>query len=97
MSIAELLKARRNEILDIAMRHGAEEIRLFGSFARGDADAASDIDFLVRLRPGTTLLQRTAMILRELEGLLGRTVDVVSERGLRERVRDRVLREAVPV
>jgi len=96
MSIAELLKARRNEILDIAMRHGAEEIRLFGSFARGDADAASDIDFLVRLRPGTTLLQRTAMI-RELEGLLGRTVDVVSERGLRERVRDRVLREAVPV
>jgi len=96
MSIAELLKARRNEILDIAMRHGAEEIRLFGSFARGDADAASDIDFLVRLRPGTTLLQRTAMI-RELEGLLGRTGDVVSERGLRERVRDRVLREAVPV
>jgi len=90
------LKARREEILIIAAKYGARNVRVFGSVARGMADEESDLDLLVELEPGTTLLSHSAMI-RELERLLGRKVDVVSERGLRERIRDRVLQEAVPL
>lgn len=64
--------------------------------ARGEADEESDLDILVEFLPGSTLLSQSAMI-RELESLLGIGVDVVSDRGLRERHRDRVLREAVPL
>jgi len=64
--------------------------------ARGEADPESDVDFLVKPGPGVTLLKQAALI-RELEELLGRKVDVVSERGLRPRIRDRILKEAVRV
>lgn len=64
--------------------------------ARGEADEESDLDILVEFLPGSTLLSQSAMI-RELESLLGIGVDVVSDRGLRARHRDRVLREAVPL
>lgn len=94
MFIEDLLKAKREEILKIAAKHGARNIRIFGSVSRGEADSESDLDILVEFLPGSTLLSQSAMI-RELESLLGIKVDVVSDQGLRERIRDRVLREAV--
>jgi hypothetical protein len=96
MGIDSLLKEKREEILKIAEKRGARNVRIFGSVARGDAGPESDVDFLVELDKGTTLLQHNALI-RELQDLLGRKVDVVSERGLRERIRDRVMREATPL
>ncbi len=96
MGIDALLKEKREDILRITARYGAHNVRVFGSVARGDAQPGSDVDFLVRLEPGVTLLTHAAMV-RELEELLGREVDVVSERGLRSRIRDRILQEAVTV
>lgn len=90
----DLLRARRSEVLGIAERHGAHDVRVFGSVARGDAGPESDIDLLVRLEGGRTLLDLGGL-LSDLQELLGRRVDVVSEAGLREPARDRILREAV--
>ncbi len=94
MHLDDLLKVNRSEILRIAAEHGAYDVRIFGSVARGEADSESDVDLLVKFKRGTTLLSHAAMEL-ELEDLLGVKVDVVSERGLRDRVRERVLGEAV--
>ncbi len=94
MSANELLKARRAEILRIAARYGAYNVRIFGSVARGEDDADSDIDVLVDVRPGTSLLDLGGLLV-ELQELLRRRVDVVTRKGLRPRIRDRVLREAV--
>ncbi len=77
-------------------KHGAQNVRVFGSVARGEADSQSDIDLLVEFKRGTTLLGHAALV-QELEDLLGVKVDVVSERGLRDRVREHVLREAVAI
>ena len=96
MDIRQLLEEKREEILRIAASHRAYNLRVFGSVARGESDEDSDIDFLVVLGPGCGLIEHSALI-RELEELLGRKVDVVSERGLRQRIRDRVLREAMPL
>jgi uncharacterized protein len=96
MTVQELLKEKREEILQIAARHGARNVRVFGSVVRGEAGAASDIDLLVTLEPGTTLLDHAALIL-ELEDLLGCKVDVASDRGLRPRVKERVMSEALPL
>lgn len=78
------------------MRYGARNPRVFGSVARGDADAGSDVDFLVEMEPGRSLFDLGGLQY-ELERLLGRPVDVVTERGLKARIRGRVLREAVPL
>ena len=96
MKIEELLKAKREEILRVAAKRGARNVRIFGSVARGEADEASDIDILVDLEPGRSLLDLGGLW-SELNELLGRKVEVVTEKGLRERIRDRVLREAVPL
>ena len=96
MGIKEIIGDKRNEILKIASRHGATDVRVFGSVARGDARPDSDVDFLVKLEPGVTLLGHAALV-RELENYLGRKVDVISEMGLRQRVRHNVLREARPL
>jgi len=87
------LDARREEILRLASAHGARNVRVFGSVARGDSGPGSDLDFLVEFEPGRSLLDHAALQI-ELEALLGRRVDVASERGLRPRIRERVLREA---
>ena len=96
MTSDQLLEEKREEILRIATEYGAREVRVFGSVARGEADRESDIDFLVELEPGRSLLDLGGLQM-ELESLLGRRVDVVTARGLSARIRERVLREAVPV
>ena len=96
MSIRERLDAKRVEVLRAAARHGARNVRLIGSVARGDAGPDSDLDLLVELERGRSLLDHAALMI-ELETLLGCRVDVAIEQGLRARVRDRVLAEAVPL
>lgn len=96
MSVYELLKSKREQILRTAKEHGATNVRVFGSVARGEADEKSDIDILVDLQPGRSLLDHAALSLA-LQELMGVQVDVISSRGLRERIRERVLQEAVPL
>ena len=91
-----LLQQKREEILRLCARYGARNVRVFGSLARGESDEMSDIDLIVEFEPGRTLLDHAALWI-ELQQLLGRKVDVMSERGMKPRVRDRVLREAVPL
>jgi predicted nucleotidyltransferase len=94
MSIRQLLQTKRKKILQIAARHGARRVRVFGSVARGEARRGSDIDFLVEMDEGRSLLDHAALIL-DLERLLKRPVDVASERGLRPPVRKEVLKDAI--
>lgn len=96
MTVNELLKAHRETILRLCARYGARNPRVFGSIARGEADEESDIDFLVDMEPGRSLLDLGGLQY-ELEQLLGLKVDVVTEKGLKARIRDRVLREAITV
>ena len=96
MEMNELLKEKREAILRIAAKHGARNVRVFGSAARGEADEASDLDLLVEMEPGRSLLDHAALWL-ELREVLGHTVDVVSDRGIKARIRERVLREAIPL
>ncbi|MBK9214174.1 MAG: nucleotidyltransferase family protein [Chloracidobacterium sp.] len=92
MNIEQISK-KRAEIAQIARRHGATNIRVFGSVVRGEADGNSDFDFLVDLERGRSLLDLGGLLM-DLQQLLGRPVDVVTEKSLRPRIRERVLREA---
>ena len=96
MAVEGLLQEKRQEILRIANKYGAGHVRVFGSVARGESDAQSDVDFLVDLGPGRSLLDLGGLQF-ELEALLGCPVDVVTERGLKARIRERVLGEAMPI
>ena len=96
MGTNELLKEKRDEILRIAAKHGARNIRVFGSVARGEGDEKSDIDFLVEMEAGRSLLDMGGLLM-DLRQLLGREVDIVTEQGLKKRIRDRVLRQAVAI
>jgi predicted nucleotidyltransferase len=96
MELEQLLETHREQILAAALKHGAYDVRIFGSVARGEARPDSDFDFLVNLEAGRSLLD-LARLLRELQGLLGRNVDVVTEAGLRPRIRSQVLKEARPL
>lgn len=91
-----MLKEKRDVMLAAARRHGVRNIRIFGSVARGEDDSESDIDFLVDMEPGRSILDHASLLI-ELQQLLGRKVDVVSERGIKNRIRERVLREAIPL
>jgi len=96
MGLEELLKEKREEILKIAASHGARNVRVFGSVARGDADESSDVDLLVDMEPDRSLLDVTALV-ADIRALLGRRVDVVSEKGLYWLLRRRILKEAKPL
>jgi predicted nucleotidyltransferase len=94
MTLEEQLKEKRETILRICAKHGARNVRVFGSVARGEADEQSDIDLLVDMEPGRTLLDLGGLLM-DLQALLGHNVDVVTKRGLKPRIRERVLAEAV--
>lgn len=94
--INSLLRAKRDEILRIAARHGVTRIRLIGSVARGEETPASDIVFLIDVGPSTSAWFPGSLI-NDLEDLLGRRIDIVTERGLRPELRERVLRDARPL
>jgi predicted nucleotidyltransferase len=96
MTAADMVKRHRAEVLRIAAQYGATDVRLFGSTARDESRHDSDVDLLVRLAPGRSLLDLGGLLM-DLQDLLGRRVDIVTERGLRPRMRARVLREAVPL
>ena len=90
---ADLLQAHRSAILALATRHGARNVRVFGSTARGEARPESDVDFLVEIDPGRTLLDLIALE-QDLETLLGRPVDVQTDGGLSPYLQARILAEA---
>lgn len=94
--IMDLVRKKRSRILAIAGRHGATNLRVFGSVARGEAGPESDLDLLVEMEPGRSLLDHIALI-QDLEGDLGCRVDVVTKKGLKERYRRRILDEVVPL
>lgn len=94
MSLDELLQTKREDILRIATKYGAYNVRVFGSVARGEADPESDVDLLVDMEPGRSLFDLGGLLM-DLQDLLGCNVDVVTEDGLRDRIRKRVLKEAV--
>ena len=96
MPLKELIQARREDILRTASQHGAYNVRVFGSVARGNADEQSDLDLLVDMEPGRSLFDLGGLLV-DLEELLGCSVDVVTEKGLRDRIRGRVLQEAIPL
>ena len=93
MELKQRVYAHRDQILALGARHGARNIRLFGSVARDQAHSLSDLDFLVDLEPGRTLFDLGGLQM-DLEALLDCSVDVVTERGLRPRLRERVYSEA---
>lgn len=94
--IRRLLEEKKEEILRIAALHGAKNVRIFGSVARGDADESSDIDLLVDMEPGRSLFDRGELI-ADLRDLLGLKVDVVTEEGIYWLLKRRILKEAHPL
>jgi len=96
MTLEELLHVKREEILKVCAKYGARNVRVFGSVARGEADEQSDLDLIVDFEPGRSLLDHAGLWL-ELQELVGVKVDVVSSRGIKSRIRERVLQEAVPL
>jgi uncharacterized protein len=96
MAIDKGVKAKREDILRIAAKYGARNVRLFGSRARGDARSDSDVDFLVDMPSGCSLLD-VGRLMMDLQDVLGCKVDVVEPEGLHWYIRDRVLKEAIPL
>ena len=96
MSELQLIQRQREKIISVARKHGIRNVRVFGSVARGEDTPGSDIDFLVDLEPGRSLLDLGGALVK-LQELLGRKVDIVTERGLHWYLRDKILKEARPL
>jgi predicted nucleotidyltransferase len=96
MNLEARLKNKREAILQLAAKHGAYNVRVFGSVARGEADTKSDVDFLVEMEPERSLFDLGGLLM-DLQDLLDCPVDIVTDKGLRNRIRERVLTEAVPL
>ena len=96
MITEQIIREKRDAMLEIARRYGAHDIRVFGSVARGDAAENSDLDLIVRFEPGRSLFDHGGLIM-DLQDLLGVRVDVVSEGGMRERFRNHVMKEVIPL
>ncbi len=96
MGIDDLLTPKRDDILRTAARYDASNVRVFGSVARGEAGPDSDVDLLMDFASEQGLLDHASLLL-DLEDFLGCNVDLVTERGLYQSLRDRVLKEAVPL
>jgi predicted nucleotidyltransferase len=96
MGIPEIIQDRKEQILALAAKYGASNVRIFGSVANGTADANSDIDFLVDMEKGRSLFDLGGLLV-ELQELFNRKVDVVTEKGLRDRIRERVIRQAIEI
>jgi len=96
MGIQQILKAKRKMILSLAQKHGARNVRVFGSVARGNAKPTSDVDFLVEFEKERSLFDHIGLI-QDLEDLLKRKVDVVEDQLVHWYIRDRVFREAIPL
>ena len=94
MDLLEKIRGKRDEILKLAKKYGASKVRIFGSVVRGESTDGSDVDFLVNLEEGRSLLEHIALI-QDLEELLGIDVDVVTESALHWFIKDRVIKEAV--
>ena len=94
IGLAALVRAKRSAILRLAAAHGARDVRVFGSLARGEAGPGSDLDLLVRMEDDRSLLDLVGLW-QDLQELLGRKVDVISEGGLSPHLRDRILAEAI--
>ena len=91
-----LIETHRQAILDIARRYGLSNVRVFGSMARGNADEKSDVDLLVTLPPGVSGLALGGLLM-DVQGLIGRRVDVTTDDGLHPLIRERVRKEAQPL
>lgn len=96
MTTTDILKSKRTDILRLAAQHGAHHVRVFGSAARGEAGPTSDIDLLVRMDRGHSLLDLIELS-QELEPILHRKVDILTEEGLSPYLQQRILDEAVPL
>jgi hypothetical protein len=96
VTLDTLRSEKREEILRLAQRHGARNVRVFGSVARGEASDASDLDLLVDWEPARSLLDHVAFV-QDLEEMLGIKVHVGTERSLHWYARDRILGEATPL
>jgi uncharacterized protein len=92
----ETLRERREDILALAAKHGASNVRVFGSVARGEADAASDVDFLIEFDPKKSLFDLGALLM-DLQDLLEVKVDVVPEDWMRPQVRELAMQDVVPL
>jgi predicted nucleotidyltransferase len=96
MGTAEIIQDKKEQILALAARYGASNLRVFGSVANGTADENSDVDILVDMEKGRSLFDLGGLLM-DLQQLLNRKVDVVTENGLHWYIKERVLREAKPI
>lgn len=96
MTTTDVLKTKRNDILRLAAQHGAHNVRVFGSVARGEASPTSDIDLLVKMDPGRSLLDLIELS-QELESILHRKVDILTDEGLSPYLEQRIHAEALPL
>lgn len=96
MTTAGVLKAKRHDILQLAAQHGVHHVRVFGSVARGKAGPMSDIDLVVQMDQGPSLLDLIELS-QELESVLQRKVDILTDEGLSPYLKERIHAEAVPL